>query len=314
MTIDKDKMRKQYNGQKWLCSLTRPNPASKTGVGRTDKNGNQIEFRLSFEEWAGIWLLSGHYNDRGCKSGQYVMTRINDIDHYEVGNVRIATTTENLIEASGPDRYRGKMARKNLEDLSENSGYFKTHPAFYKAADVRTIYANTHKRHVLKGKNGDWMYVKQGFKDRFIKGKKKECWDWKGAYHRQGMGLFTIQRTDGRKNGNITARRLALAIRLGRALEHEEFVYNTCGNPCCVNPHHMRIGTQDDVKAFSANHKRKNGKHFGRQFYIDNKEFILTNPPLVIAEKFALTHMQAANVKISVKRLIKMGKLTALNT
>lgn len=65
---------------------------------RIDKLGNQIEMKLTFEEWLNIWLSSGHYHERGNKRGQYVMSRLNDIGHYEIGNIEIKTVRENIIE------------------------------------------------------------------------------------------------------------------------------------------------------------------------------------------------------------------------
>jgi hypothetical protein len=73
---------------------------------RFDANGVLIEFRLSFDEWYSIWIESGHFNDRGCSSGKYVMGRINDLGHYEVGNVCIILHSENIsFAASGSKNY-----------------------------------------------------------------------------------------------------------------------------------------------------------------------------------------------------------------
>jgi hypothetical protein len=66
---------------------------------RTDAAGNQIEFKLTFEEWLDIWLESGHLHERGCKAGQYCMSRYDDIGHYEVGNVFIQLHADNTRQA-----------------------------------------------------------------------------------------------------------------------------------------------------------------------------------------------------------------------
>ena len=62
---------------------------------RKDKNGNPILFKLTFEEWLNIWLESGHYDQRGRCKDSYVMSRYNDLGHYEVGNVIISTHRRN---------------------------------------------------------------------------------------------------------------------------------------------------------------------------------------------------------------------------
>lgn len=38
---------------------------------RLDKLGNQIEMKMSFEEWLKIWVDSGHLHERGNRKGQY---------------------------------------------------------------------------------------------------------------------------------------------------------------------------------------------------------------------------------------------------
>ena len=64
----------------------------------------QIEFKLTFDEWWDIWQSSGKWEQRGCHKGQYVMSRYNDIGAYEVGNVFIQTTEENLSATQGVSR------------------------------------------------------------------------------------------------------------------------------------------------------------------------------------------------------------------
>ena len=46
-----------------------------------------IEFCLTFEEWIAIWLESGHLDERGCRSGCYVMARHDDKGPYKVGKI-----------------------------------------------------------------------------------------------------------------------------------------------------------------------------------------------------------------------------------
>lgn len=57
-----------------------------------------IKMLLTFEEWYQIWLDSGHYHERGRNKGQYVMSRIGDQGNYEVGNVFIQKTEDNLSQ------------------------------------------------------------------------------------------------------------------------------------------------------------------------------------------------------------------------
>ncbi len=79
---------KKYRAHKQCCK------------GRFDRNGNAIDMKLSFEEWVAIWMDSGHWEDRGVHKGQYVMSRVNDLGSYEIGNVFIQHNSENLREGN----------------------------------------------------------------------------------------------------------------------------------------------------------------------------------------------------------------------
>lgn len=63
-----------------------------------DRRGNKVEMKLTFEEWVKIWRDSGKWEQRGRCAGQYCMARINDLGHYEVGNVEIKTHRENMAD------------------------------------------------------------------------------------------------------------------------------------------------------------------------------------------------------------------------
>ncbi len=58
-----------------------------------------IEFTLSFDEWYDIWQKSGHWEERGRKKGQYVMSRVGDTGAYAIGNVFIQTHSQNMSDA-----------------------------------------------------------------------------------------------------------------------------------------------------------------------------------------------------------------------
>ncbi len=57
-----------------------------------------IVFKMSFEEWLGVWKDSGKFHLRGRGKGLYCMARLGDKGPYAVGNVKICTLEENRAE------------------------------------------------------------------------------------------------------------------------------------------------------------------------------------------------------------------------
>jgi hypothetical protein len=84
-----------------------------------------VEFNLTYEEWWDIWEKSGKWNQRGCRKGQYVMSRYNDMGAYEVGNVFIQTQTENRREAmlGKPANYIRTSAQRLAQIKRVNPNY-----------------------------------------------------------------------------------------------------------------------------------------------------------------------------------------------
>lgn len=117
------------------------------GVNRIDKLGNPIEMRLTFEQWLDIWLSSGHWHERGCRRGQYVMSRYNDIGHYEIGNVEIKTMIENQAENKSSNQWKashlaGMKKMHNDPEYIKNQKIMKANPAFQTKRISAVIKAN----------------------------------------------------------------------------------------------------------------------------------------------------------------------------
>lgn len=60
--------------------------------GRKDVLGAPIEMRLTFEEYVNLYKEAGV-----MPSTTHVLSRTNDIGHYEVGNVKVVSFLDNLM-------------------------------------------------------------------------------------------------------------------------------------------------------------------------------------------------------------------------
>lgn len=72
------------------------NPAKCFREHRRNAAKRGIRWKLNFRQWWEIWSSSGRWNERGKKTGQFVMARTGDKGPYAVGNVQIITTNQNI--------------------------------------------------------------------------------------------------------------------------------------------------------------------------------------------------------------------------
>lgn len=91
-------------------------------------NLRNIAFHLTFDEWLQIWLDSSHLEERGCRKGQYCMSRYGDTGPYAIGNVFIQTSSGNVGDAQKEKPSPLKGQPKSEEHKKKMSAALKGKP------------------------------------------------------------------------------------------------------------------------------------------------------------------------------------------
>ena len=87
---------------------------------RAQARMRKVPFTLTLTEWIKLWADSGKWEQRGIGKNQYCMSRVGDAGGYEVGNVFIQLSSNNVREAQA-----GR--EKSLEECNDISNRLRGH-------------------------------------------------------------------------------------------------------------------------------------------------------------------------------------------
>ncbi len=133
-----------------------------------------------------------------------------------------------------------------------------------------------------------------------------ECWEWQGGKNHFGYGQIRYKSKERYSQDSIGAHRLAWVINSHKSIPPKMVIMHTCDNRACVNPSHLKLGTQYD----NIHDSIAKGRHGKGSVMVKGEDNI--NSKLTASQVTTMRDMHAKQ-GLSYRQLAKIYKVTAGN-
>ena len=171
-----------------------------------------------------------------------------------------------------------------------------------------------HRDRQFKFQAGDWMMNLERFYERHgAPDPQTGCIPWAGVFNNVGYPFMGVRDRLTDKYKMVTAHRVALTIKLGRAIQPGMNANHSCHRKDCVNPDHLSEGTQtqkildmtrDGIRTGRPGGQPYNHKQHGRRYKYSEEEIqaVRTMAPKDIAARYNLPIRRAYTMKSSFRK------------